>query len=73
MKIGHMRRVVSRLQSCFYQKNVSSMKQVDLRDMFKKASTSVGISTILTPPNPFVSYSMNFFSYEDSRKHRRGT
>jgi hypothetical protein len=35
------------------------MKQADLMDKFKKASNSVPYS--------------NFFSYEDSRKHRRGS
>jgi hypothetical protein len=47
------------------------VKQVDLRDMVKKASKSVlyikhcGICLLI------VSYSISFFSYEDFRKHKR--
>jgi hypothetical protein len=45
------------------------MKQADLKDMSGKVSKSVCISTVVVPP---VSYSSAFFSYKDSRKHRRG-
>jgi hypothetical protein len=36
----------------FYQKKVSSLKQADLTNMFKKASKSVHTSTIVVPPDP---------------------
>jgi len=47
------------------------MKQAALRDMFRKASSSVHISTIVlsADPNP---YSV-LFRYYNSRKYRRGT
>jgi hypothetical protein len=48
------------------------MKQGDLRDKFTKAAKSVCTSTILVSVDPLVSYSINCFSYEDSRKHSRG-
>jgi hypothetical protein len=38
----------------------------------EKASKSVSPSTIVVVPDPIVSYSINLFSYEDSRKHSRG-
>jgi len=38
--------------SAFYQKKVSSLKQADLTNMFKKASKSVHISTIVVSPDP---------------------
>jgi hypothetical protein len=58
--IRHMRRVVPRQEVFpFTRKKSSSMKQADLMD------NRCGISYP-------VSYSINFFSYEDSRKHRRG-
>jgi hypothetical protein len=57
--------------SVFYQKKeASSMKQADLWDMFKKDSKSICTSTLVVPPDP-LSHSINFFSYEDSRKHIR--
>jgi hypothetical protein len=36
----------------FYQKKASSVKQADLRDMFKKASKHVCTSTIVVSPDP---------------------
>jgi hypothetical protein len=51
--IQHLRRVVPR-QKFFYftrKKKTSSMKQADLRDMFKKAFESVNISTIVVSPD----------------------
>ena len=54
----------------FYQKKASSTKQVDLRDMFKKAFKSVCTSNIVVSSS-LLSYSMNFFCYEESMKHRR--
>jgi hypothetical protein len=47
------------------------MKDADLRDTFKRASKSVCASTVVVSPEP-VSQSFDVFSYEDSRKHRRG-
>jgi hypothetical protein len=35
-----------------YQKKASSVKQADLRDMFKKASKRVCTPTIVVSPNP---------------------
>jgi hypothetical protein len=52
-----------------YQKKASSMKQADLRDMFKKGSKSVCTSTVVVSPDPL---SPTPSSCEDSRKHRRG-
>jgi hypothetical protein len=46
-----------------YQKKPSLIKHANLRDMFQQASKSAS--------RPLVSYSINFFSYEDSRKHKR--
>jgi hypothetical protein len=43
------------------------MKWEELRDMFKKTSNC--ICTVMVSPDPF-SYSINIFSYEDTRKHR---
>jgi hypothetical protein len=47
------------------------MKHADLRVMFKKVSKSFCTSTVVVSPDPFVSYSINFFSYDDARKHIR--
>jgi len=41
--------------------------------MLKKASKSVCTSTVVVISWPLVSYSISFFSHEDSRKHKRGT
>jgi hypothetical protein len=45
------------------EKILPSIKQANPRDMFQKASKSAF--------RPVVSYSINFFSYEDTRKHKR--
>ena len=55
----------------FYHIKASSLKQVDIWDMFKKACNSVYINCCGISWTP-TSYSINFFSYEDSRKQRRG-
>jgi hypothetical protein len=36
----------------FYHKKASSMKQIDLRNKFKKASKSFCISTVVVSPDP---------------------
>ena len=64
----HLRKVVL---VTFYQKKCLLVKQVDLRDMFKKASVSVCTSTAVAPSDP-VTYYINLFSHKDSTKHRRG-
>jgi hypothetical protein len=62
-------RVVPRAEvSRFTSKTASLMKKALLRDMFKKAY----ITTVLSPDS-LVSYCISSFSYEDSRKHRRGS
>jgi hypothetical protein len=38
----------------FYQRKTSSMKQADLRDMFKRASKSVCTSTVVISPDPYL-------------------
>jgi len=43
-------RVISRPEVLFFTKEVPTVKQEDLRDMFKKASKSVCISMIVVPP-----------------------
>jgi hypothetical protein len=55
----------------FYQKKVSSLKQADLTNMFKKASKSVHTSTIVASPDP-MSPILTSSTYEESMKHRRG-
>jgi hypothetical protein len=46
----------------YQKKKPPSIKQTNLREMFQRASKSAS--------RPLVSYSINFFSYEDPRKHR---
>jgi hypothetical protein len=47
------------------------LKEADLTNMFKKASKSVHTSTVVVSPDP-LSPAANFFTYEESMKHRRG-
>jgi hypothetical protein len=49
--IWHLRRVVPRLlfTFAFYQIKASSVKQTDLRAMFKKASKCVHASNVVSP------------------------
>jgi hypothetical protein len=54
----------------FYQEIKFISETSNLRDMFKKTSMSVCISNIVISPDP-VSYSINFSSNDDSRKHNR--
>jgi hypothetical protein len=69
----HLRTAVPKPEVWFYtRKKFSSMKQADLRDMFTKASNSACTSTVVVPPDPLFPTLINFFSYEDSRKHTRG-
>jgi hypothetical protein len=53
--IRHLRRVVPRSDVLFFsrKKKASSMKQADLRNIFKKASKTVCTSTIVVSPDPF--------------------
>jgi hypothetical protein len=70
--ICHLR-LVQRKEALLFpggKKKASPMKQADLQDMFKKASQGVCTCTIVVSPD-LVSYSITYFSYEDSRKHRR--
>jgi hypothetical protein len=53
-----------------YIKKDLSIKQVYLRDIFKKASTSDSTSIIVESPDPF---SPAFFCYEDSRRTQKRT
>jgi len=70
--IQHLSRVIREWKFLhFYLKTASLLKQPDLWDMLIKPQVclyinSCGISW------PLVSHSINFFSYEDSRKHRSG-
>jgi hypothetical protein len=42
LKVQHYRRVVPRMDVLiFYKQKASSIKQIDLRDMFKKASKNI--------------------------------
>jgi hypothetical protein len=57
-------RVISRPEFLlFYQNKASSVKQADLRDMFKKASKRVCTSNVVSPdplsPTPSTSPAMN--------------
>jgi hypothetical protein len=47
--IRHLRKVEL---NTLYQKKTSSVKQADLRDMFKKATKSGCTSTVLVSPDP---------------------
>jgi hypothetical protein len=69
LKISYLRRVVPRLEILLLPGKFLSMIQVYLRDMFNKASKSGCTTSSVVSPGP-VSY-FSFFSYEDSRKHRR--
>jgi len=53
----------------FYQKKVSSLKQADLTNMFKKASKGVHTSTVVVSPNP-MSPTLTSSTYEESMKQR---
>jgi hypothetical protein len=55
----------------FYHKTFSLVKQAAHRDMFNMASVSVCTSTAVVSSEP-VTYSIKWFSYKDSRKHRSG-
>jgi hypothetical protein len=58
---------------CFVStRKLSSTKQVDLRETVKKVPKTVCTSIIVVSLEPLFSYSLNFFSYEDSRKQRSG-
>ena len=60
--IRHVRSVVPRLEGSFlYQKKASSVKQADLRDMFRKTSKSVCTSNRCGISWPPLSYSIRFF------------
>jgi hypothetical protein len=48
------------------------MEQADLVDMFKKGLQECLYTNHCGISWPVVSYSINFFSYKDSRKHRQG-
>jgi len=69
--IGHLRRVVPRLEVLFTSKKLHHWNRETSGTCLKKAYKGVcinccGIRWLL------VSYSIKFFSYEDTRKHRRG-
>jgi hypothetical protein len=49
------------------------MKEADLSDMYKNASNSVNTPTVSVSPDTLYLYSINFFSYVDSRKHTKGS
>jgi len=55
-----------------YQQKASTMKQSHLRDMFKRPSRVTVHELLWLSPDTSVSYSINFFNYDDSRKRRRG-
>jgi hypothetical protein len=50
--IQHLRRVVPRPEVLLVPENHSSVKQIDLKDMFKKASKSICTSTAVLSPDP---------------------
>jgi hypothetical protein len=50
--IWHVANVVSRLEVLLFTRKKLSVKQADLRDMFKQASQSFCPSTIMVSPNP---------------------
>ena len=56
----------------FFREKASSMRQADLRDIFKKTFKSICISAGVVSPDPLSPALSNFFSYKDSRKDRRG-
>jgi len=51
----------------FHQKRASSVKQTDLRNMFKKGLKVCRYINHCAISWPFASYSINFFSYKDSK------
>ena len=65
--INHKRKVVPKLEVLHFYKKKSSMKQAHLRNMFKKAYKSVCTSAaVVFPDTPPVSYSISFYTDEDS-------
>jgi hypothetical protein len=50
--IQHLRRVVPRPEIMLVPENHSSVKWIDTKDMFKKASKSVCTSTVVLSPDP---------------------
>jgi hypothetical protein len=65
--IWHFRRVVPKTRSfTCYQKKVSSMKQADLRDVFKKAPKSVCTTNVVSPDT--LSPTINFVNYEENNE-----
>jgi len=72
LTIRCLRRVVPKTGSSAFYQQKGSVEHADLREMFKKASKSVCSSTVLVYPDPPITYSINIFSYEYSRKYTRG-
>jgi hypothetical protein len=71
--IQHMRKIVLRPEMfLFTRKKASSMKQADLRNMFKTVSNSVCTSTIVVSPD-FLSPTPSTSSNLKTRKCRRDT
>jgi hypothetical protein len=67
--IRHLWREIPRPEGLFLHTNSFTYKPGRPQGHVQNATKSVHISTVVISPDP-VSYSINFLSYEDSRKHR---
>jgi hypothetical protein len=70
--IRHLRRVLPRPEIfLFIRKKALSLKQADLRGMFKKTSKSVCTSTTAVPPDPLSPSPSTSSATKNAEEHRR--